>query len=225
MTILNSIPFHLKPDFLLQAVRIQKSSSEALELFKLLEEAKLQLRPKAMYATAYISDRQTDSVIIDNVSFVSRVLRLNLDKVERVFPFIATCGREIDTIAIDEEDLLKQFWLDTIKAMALEAALKFLKHQVKQNYGIRKMAIVSPGSGPSNAWPIEQQQQLFSLLGNVEEAIGVRLTESYLMIPNKSISGILYPTEIDFETCQICARENCRGRRAAYRNELAQKYQ
>lgn len=225
MTILNSIPFHLKPDLLLRAVRLQKSSFEAGELFKLIEAAKLRLRPKAIYTTAYVSDRQTDSVIIDNVSFVSRVLRLNLDNVERVFPFVVTCGREIDTLAIDEEDFIMQFWLDTIKAMALEAALKFLKRQVKQNFGIRKMSIMSPGSGPSNAWPIEQQQQLFSLLGNIEEAIGVRLTESYLMIPNKSISGILYPTEIDFETCQICARENCRGRRAAYRSELAQKYQ
>lgn len=225
MTILSSIPFHLKLDLLLQAVRIQKSSFEAAELFELLEAAKLQLRPKAIYTTAYVSDRQTDRVIIDNVSFVSRVLRLNLDKVERVFPFVVTCGREIDMLAIDEDDLIKQFWLDTIKAMALEAAFKFLKRQVKQNFGLRKIAIVSPGSGPSNAWPIEQQQQLFSLLGNTEEAIGVRLTEGYLMIPSKSISGILYPTEIDFETCQICTRENCQGRRAAYRSELAQKYQ
>lgn len=225
MTILTSIPFHVNPDRLLRAVRIQTSSAEASELLKLLEQANALLKPKAIYKVSYVQERQDERVKIDNVTFISRVLRFNLDNSERVFPFVATCGREIDTIEIDAEDFLRQFWLDTIKAMALEAAVRFLRRQLKQKFVIPRMAAMSPGSGPSNTWPIEQQQQLFSLLGNVEEAIGVRLTESCLMIPNKSISGIFYPTEIDFETCQICARENCHGRRAAYNKELAQTYQ
>ncbi|MDZ7264332.1 MAG: vitamin B12 dependent methionine synthase [candidate division KSB1 bacterium] len=225
MTILSSIPFQINQELLFQTVRIDKSTSEAQELIRLVQEAKSILKPKAIYTVSYVGARQDTSVIIDNVSFESQVLRINLSNVERVFPFVATCGREADTIEIAADDFVKQFWLETIKAMALESAMKYLRRQLKQKFAIRKIAAMSPGSGPSDAWPIEQQRQLFSLLGNVEEAIGVRLTDSYLMIPNKSISGLFYPTEIAFETCQICKRENCRGRRAAYSHELAQKYQ
>ncbi len=64
--------------------------------------------------------------------------------------------------------------------------------------------------------PIEQQRGLFALLGDVEQAIGVRLTESFLMIPNKTTSGILFPTEADFRSCEVCHRENCPARHAPF---------
>lgn len=38
-------------------------------------------------------------------------------------------------------------------------------------------------------WPLTQQQPLFTLLGDPEASIGVQLTDSLLMIPNKSLSG------------------------------------
>ena len=61
-----------------------------------------------------------------------------------------------------------------------------------------------------------QQRQLFQLLGDVESSIGVRLTDSFLMIPNKTVSGILFPTEVPFYSCQLCTREACPRRRAEY---------
>jgi len=73
---------------------------------------------------------------------------------------------------------------------------------------------MSPGSLAD--WPMEQQRQLFALLGDVRGRIGVELTESCLMIPIKSISGLLFPTEIRFESCQLCPREGCPGRRAEH---------
>ena len=37
--------------------------------------------------------------------------------------------------------------------------------------------------------------------------IGVTLTDTFLMLPNKTVSGIFYPTEVDFVTCQLCHRD------------------
>ena len=54
--------------------------------------------------------------------------------------------------------------------------------------------------------------------------IGVTLSESFLMIPIKSVSGILFPKEIRFESCQLCPREKCAGRRAPYEESLWQEY-
>jgi hypothetical protein len=77
-----------------------------------------------------------------------------------------------------------------------------------------------PGSGDASVWPIEQQGPLFSLLGDVTGAIGVELTDSFLMVPNKSVSGVRFATEIDFRSCQLCHREGCPSRSAAFDPEL-----
>ena len=73
---------------------------------------------------------------------------------------------------------------------------------------------MSPGSLAD--WPLEQQRALFAVLGDTEGLIGVRLAESCLMIPTKSVSGMRFPTETSFESCQLCPRAVCPGRRAPY---------
>jgi hypothetical protein len=84
---------------------------------------------------------------------------------------------------------------------------------------------MSPGSGDVNVWPIEQQRELFELLGDVRGQIGVELTDSFLMVPNKTVSGIHFPAEKDFRTCQVCHRENCPSRGAPFDQELWESIQ
>ena len=88
-----------------------------------------------------------------------------------------------------------------------------------RRYALGKTVTMRPGSGDVTTWPIEQQRDLFSLLGDVETLIGVQLSDSFLMVPNKTVSGIRFSTEIDFETCQVCHRADCPGRRAPFNQE------
>jgi hypothetical protein len=81
---------------------------------------------------------------------------------------------------------------------------------------------MSPGS--LEDWPITEQPKLFSLFGNTERVIGVRLTDSLLMVPRKSISGILFPSEENFISCRLCPREVCPSRKAPYDESHAAKY-
>ena len=81
---------------------------------------------------------------------------------------------------------------------------------------------MSPGSLPD--WPIEEQKKLFALLGDVQGVLGVRLNESLLMLPRKSVSGLFFPTEISFYSCQLCPRSNCEARKAAYNEDKAKEY-
>ena len=78
--------------------------------------------------------------------------------------------------------------------------------------------------GDASVWPIEQQQGLFSLLGDVEERVGVKLTDSFLMVPNKTTSGILFPTETDFRSCEVCHREDCPSRHAAFNKSFGKRF-
>jgi hypothetical protein len=155
--------------------------------------------------------------------FVSKVLRANLDEVERVFPYVATCGQELDSIPVAADDIFGQFCRDTLKEMALHAAMSHLIAHLKEAYSLETLVSMNPGSGDVNVWPIEQQRELFAFFGNAPESIGVLLTDSCLMVPNKSVSGLFYPSADGFQSCQLCHREKCPGRRAPFDPHLWQE--
>lgn len=220
---LENIPVEFDFEAMLGHLHLEKGSKESAEFGELLEQAKEIVNPKALYTIAYIEKREQASVQINGITFTSRVLTVNLEQVERVFPYIATCGSELDTINTDY-DMLKQYWLDEIKAKALIAAVHSLYDHIDEHYRPGKLSTMNPGSSAADVWPIEQQKQLFSIFGDSEALVSVRLTDSYLMIPNKTISGIFFPAETSFESCQLCPRETCKGRRAPYDPKLSGKY-
>ena len=75
---------------------------------------------------------------------------------------------------------------------------------------------MNPGSGDVDLWPITEQSKLFDLIGDVQRDVGVTLTESCLMVPTKSLSGLFFPSDVKFINCQRCTRSNCPGRKADY---------
>lgn len=224
MEILDNIPVNLEPERILRYIRLRNRNEQVEEMVQeLIEIVQPVAKPKAIYKVAYIDEKNGDTVTIDGVRFTSRVLRINLNEVERVFPYIATCGRELEEITVPSGDFMHSYCLDAIKTIVLGSAVTYLSDYVKRRYALGEMSHMNPGSLES--WPITQQKELFSLFGDVESLIGVRLTDSSVMHPLKSVSGVYFPTEIHFESCQLCPREKCIGRRAPYNAELAKKYQ
>ncbi len=225
MEVFNSIPVDLEPSKVLKFIRMRDSNQQIEKMVQELVEVTCSIaKPKVVYKVSYVDDRDGDTVTIDGVKFTSRVLRINLHQVERVFPYIATCGTELGEIAVPSNDVMKSFCFEEIKIMVLRSAVDYLSNHLTEHYALGKMSRMSPGAGPLESWPVAQQKELFSLFGDVEELIGVRLTKSCVMVPLKSVSGIYFPTEIKFESCQLCQREKCIGRRVSYDPELAKKY-
>jgi hypothetical protein len=228
MEVLNGIPIELTLEAVLERMRVrQRNEAIIRNVQEMLEVARPIARPKALYDVAYVENKTEDSLEIGGIKFTSRVLRANLDKVERVFPYIVTCGRELDEIAIPADDFIKGYYLDQIKETVVVLARQYLEELLKRNYAIEQLSRMAPGAGAGDDWPLPQQEKLFSLFGGrdkVEELIGVRLTDRFLMVPIKSVSGIFFPTKVKFESCQICPRERCMVRRAPYDPELAKKY-
>ena len=102
--------------------------------------------------------------------------------------------------------------------MALRQALGFLKEHLDERFRLGRTSTMSPGSLAD--WPIQAQRPLFSLLGDTQETLGVCLTDNFLMIPTKSVSGIRFPAEQTFTSCQLCPRENCPTRQAPHDRAL-----
>ncbi len=225
MEALTDISFELDTTSILKTVHVEADSADGQTVSDLIDQAGRIGKPKALYREAFIEAKGAETVTIDGVTFTSRMLRKNLDRAERVFPFVVTCGREMDAVTLPAGDFLAEFWWDAIKAVLLQCAAKYLNAHVKRRFALERTASMSPGSGDATVWPIEQQRELFALLGDVEAQIGVELTESFLMKPNKTISGIHFPTEVDFRSCQVCRRSECPSRSAAFDAHLWELHQ
>lgn len=196
--------------------------SDVSEIQPLVEVANALIEAKALYDVRYIEAKLEDAVIVDGRQLTSRVLRKNLDQAERVFPFVITLGPKLGEKQAAGTDILENFYLDTIGNVALNSARQQLKRRLKSQFALEKLSSMAPGSLPD--WPIEEQAPLFQLLGDVDASIGVKLTDSLLMLPAKSISGIYFPTEVSFFSCQLCPRERCESRKAKYSPRLAEEY-
>jgi hypothetical protein len=220
--VLDSIPVSLDPEEFQKLTHIDLSSPAVKTGAEKLESVLPIARPKAVYKVCYIDARSDEEVELEGIRFSSTVLSRNLMEVERVFPYIVTCGVELDSISAPPEDILAGYMLDGLKEMALRQAIDHFKNHLAEIYGLdtERLSTMNPGSGDRDVWPISQQRQLFQLLGDVESSVGVRLTDSFLMIPNKTVSGILFPTEVPFVSCQLCTRGNCPRRRARYTGVL-----
>jgi len=216
--VLDRIRYRANTGALVKRLRIAKESADHDDLVALVQEAESIARPKAIYGVGYIEDRGDDYVEIAGTRFTSRILRVNLEQAHRAFLYVATCGTELEAWAHALTDLLQRYWAEAIQEAALRDATQALYHDLVERYRPGKTSAMAPGS--LGEWPLSEQRALFSTLGDVTGTIGVALSDSLLMIPAKSVSGIRFPTTESFESCQLCPRAGCPGRRAPYDHAL-----
>jgi hypothetical protein len=214
METIDLIPVTLDPADIAARLRFDPVRAGFDSLDELIALAQSLIHPRAAYEVAYTGAKGEGTVEVAGVTFQSPILRKNLEPANKVFPYIITVGPELERAASAQGDLLKQYYLEEMANIALGCAADWLLGQLEVRYGVTGLANMSPGS--LEDWPITEQAKLFSIFGDTERLIGVRLTDSMLMLPRKSISGILFPSEEGFVACQLCERERCPGRKAAY---------
>jgi hypothetical protein len=220
MEILNPIAVQVDLGAIKKSAHVPEGEEHRLQ--SLISAAHSVMTAKAVYKVSYIDAKAEDSVIIGGVLFKSKVLRKHLDKVERVFPYVVTIGKGVEDLEKTSGDALEKYYLDLIGNAAVVKARDHLKSRLANRYGLGGLSYLGPGQ--LKDWPLEEQKPLFSLLGDVERAVGVTLSDSLLMIPRKSLSGIYFPTEIPFMACQLCPKESCPSRKARYDEKLAGEY-
>jgi hypothetical protein len=216
--ILYPLEYRIDRPSLLARLHLKEGGGQAGMVEGLIREAEAVAHPRAIYRMAFIESRGDRHVVAEGLRFESRVLTVNLDNLHRFFAFVVTSGRELDAWANAKTDLLERFCADAINQAVVISTRLFLDRHLRERYGLAKTARMNPGSLPD--WPLEQQRVLFELLGDTQKTIGVELTESLVMVPIKSVSGIVFTNEEEFTSCQLCPRKSCPGRRVPYDPEL-----
>lgn len=222
--LLDDIPFRIQGDRLYSFLKIKPDSTFANRFDKLVEKAGAIARPKAIYKLSSVEKSDGDSVLIDGRKVESRVLKVNLQHCGRVFPFIATCGVEIEEWANGLENRMHRFWADSIQILLLGYAIDAMKHDIQNKFETGSTSTMNPGS--LKDWPIAGQQTIFSLMEDKYKQTGVQLADNFMMRPLKSASGLEFASDDKFYNCQLCPKKNCSMRRAPYDEHLySSKYQ
>jgi hypothetical protein len=163
--------------------------------------------------------RGSIALIEDSIIFKSQVIAQLLEDCYQVAIFLVTIGKYLEetTAQLAKDGLILQATvLDAIGSGAVEKVADFVQDGIKEiaeAQGLVTSRRFSPGYCD---WNIGQQRMLFyALTGNT---LGIRLTGECLMIPQKSISGIIgIGPSIDsvenYNPCKTCTKQDCQGRR------------
>jgi hypothetical protein len=223
VTIIDNISIDIPPEHLYPLLKVVPGSALAGRVDAVLKTAIKIARPKVAYRLSAVEHGDAGVVMLDGAAFQSNVLDVNLRDCRRAFPFVATCGMELEAWSKTIGNTLESFWADTIQLLALGKALEVFKKQIHDRFKTGTTSTMNPGSLAD--WPLAEQFKLFGLLGDSAEAIGVGLSQSAIMSPLKSASGIEFESGEKFYNCQLCPRDECPGRQAPYDAHLmAEKY-
>jgi len=163
--------------------------------------------------------RGSMSLAEGSIIFKSRIIAKLLERCPQVAIFLVTIGKYLEETAFQlarDGLILQATVLDAIGSDAVEKMADFAQdriNEVAKAQGLVTSRRFSPGYCD---WNIGQQRMLFyALTGNT---VGIRLTGECLMIPQKSISGIIgIGPSIDkvenYNPCKTCNKQDCPERR------------
>ncbi len=134
--------------------------------------------------------------------------------------YAVSLGRKLDIVLRESQDADPAYGviLDQTASLAVERAARIIQETAAGNLPSGEGATERYSPGYCD-WPLREQRPLFSLLG--EETAGIELTESCMMIPGKSTSGIFGtgPAALVAKhgnACVFCAERGCPYRRGAF---------
>ena len=216
---LKNIPFEITPEESAEHLHVLEDDYE--EFLDVYNEIVPLLSPAMYFGEEEIIANDGRKVVIGDQTFESRILAVNIKDVKKVYPYVATSGRKAYDRANQYDDSLYSFWAHGICELALKKAMSAGFEEVKARLGVSALNSMNPGS--LSDFPISSQRPLFDLLKNVEEECGVTLTDTFLMIPVKSGSGIWFESDKHYANCMMCPRVGCPHRRADYREDMFEK--
>ena len=176
------------------------------------------IAPFYSYVIRDIKSVKGSRVVIEgSVSFKSDVIARLLEKAEKVAVFILTIGSNLEGLVahLAEHGLVLQAAvLDSIGSDAAEHLANFVQNKAGEMAHAQGLFISRRFSPGYCDWDVSQQKMVFRAMKG--DTAGVSLNDGCLMLPRKSISGIIGigPREIeDYNPCTTCDKYDCVGRR------------
>ena len=200
------------------ASRHKPSPRVASVLDEYIENANQLIEPSYSYIIKDIERVRRSCVFIDgSIVFRSQVITKMLEECNKIAIFVATIGSYLEetVIRLSKDGLvLQSAILDSIGSVATEKVADHVRNEIKEIAEAEKLCTSRRFSPGYCDWTIRQQKEIFRALdGNTA---GIRLTRECLMLPRKSMSGIIGigPCNMEnYNPCKTCNKPDCQGRR------------
>ncbi|MCK9229634.1 MAG: hypothetical protein M0Q23_00115 [Syntrophales bacterium] len=191
------------------------------------------VRPRLSFTTTAIETVSAGSVTMEQgVVLESEKLAGTLAGCRWALCFVATIGPEIDRKikALSRGNrCADEYLLDRVGSLAIEEFVNAFHLEMEQRFTGENKGVTMRFSPGYCDWPLDDQRKLFTLVDT--EYIGVSLTESLLMMPRKSVSGIFGIAETEggrlppiHNPCLHCRERRCPERRPTPSRPSFQKH-
>ncbi|MBN2440173.1 MAG: hypothetical protein JXJ04_02470 [Spirochaetales bacterium] len=161
-----------------------------------------------------VVDVSAGSIVCEERQFnCGKIIVHDLKESEELILFLATIGSKIQEWSdekMKQNDLLAAYIIDILGSIAVESAVDILHSNILEKNIKNKQKLSNRYSPGYCGWNVEEQHNLFSFFP--EGFCGITLTDSALMLPVKSISGIIGIGEFIKKReyrCGICSQKDC----------------
>ncbi|MEX0986344.1 MAG: vitamin B12 dependent-methionine synthase activation domain-containing protein [Bacteroidales bacterium] len=147
-----------------------------------------------------------------------QVITHQLRRSEQVAWFVCTAGENISTHArhcMEEGDLISGYVADIFANTVVESAMDMIQETIKNRMLDQGLKITNRYSPGYCEWLVDEQNKLFKVFP--PNYLDITLSDSCLMIPVKSVSGIIgigKEVKYNLHTCHYCGDKTC-----LYRNK------
>ena len=167
-------------------------------------------------------NREEKSLQIEGVTFnIKPIIYRQMKEADEAALFICTAGLVIgekSRNSMKSGDLLKGYVYDVIGSEVVEAAADRMQEELQKEVANRGIKITNRFSPGYCGWDVAEQHKLFSFFK--DNFCGIALTESALMNPVKSVSGLIgIGKHVSYSPyqCHLCDDRNCIYRKKSHR--------
>lgn len=223
MPVLRELPFALPVEALANLLGERGAEAAFREIAaRVVRTIEDLAKPAAAYDLFPIQEIGTDYAVVDRGTRLSLGPHADLlAPAKEAFIFLVTLGPAVEERVeqlLKDGETLEGYLLDSAAVMALGLAGDHLKRiaearAAELGWGVGRR--LAPGS--LAGWPLRDQDKLASLLPIQE--IGVRVTSSHVLVPHKSVTGLVglgpgYEEHTVGTVCYLCnLRATCWRRR------------
>ncbi len=177
----------------------------------IIDEAHTLLRPAAIFTVVKVMDFEHQKVTFEGGFFEGSLVARALAGADHLNIALCTIGEPLEK-RVEEmmnENPVAALALDGAGISALRRVSQTVETVISSEACTLNLALGMRAQPGQEGWPIEQQREVFKVLP--AEQIGMRLMESCLMLPRKSVSFVIprgTALSNSVVPCDFCSKRN-----------------
>ncbi len=159
-------------------------------------------------------DKNKHQLTIEDKTFnIHKIISYQMRKAEKAALFLCTAGKGISEWSkklMKDGDMMKGWIVDVAGSEIVESAMDRIQDHLESEMKKKGLGITNRFSPGYCDWHVSEQPNLFSFFP--DNFCGIQLSESCLMYPIKSVSGVIgigEKAERKGYMCNFCEVENC----------------